>query len=161
MSRTGFIGLNGLSESIITAIFRTVPEMQVFLYPFDCDRVQKLATAYPCWTLDDCQSVSDESEIIILSTPLIDLDSIAKSMKLRNTHTVVSLIPDASVQQLRLFFPHADCVRMTMISHGKNIKPMMILTGNNQKLEHFLCQAEFLFTAISENQFNLILTLTG
>ncbi|MER5029633.1 hypothetical protein [Pantoea anthophila] len=110
MRRIGFIGLNALSESIIMAIFRAMPEMQVFLYPSDCSRVQKLTTAYPCWTLDDCKSLSEETEIIILSPSHCNLNSISQSLHLRSVHTVVSLIPEISVQQLRILFRHPDAV---------------------------------------------------
>ncbi|WP_312631093.1 hypothetical protein [Pantoea piersonii] len=161
MRRIGFIGLNALSESIIMAIFRAMPEMQVFLYPFGCSRVQKLATAYPCWTLDDCQSLSEEIEIIILSPSHCNLNSISQSLHLRSVHTVVSLIPDISVQQLRFFFRHPDCIRMSMITHSEKNKPIVALTEHNHHLEHFLWQTGFLPVATSENQFNFILRLAG
>lgn len=161
MCRIGFIGLNELSESIIMAIFRAMPETQVFLYPSDCRHVQKLATAYPCWTLDDCQSLSEEAEIIILSPSRYNLNSLSQSLHLRSVHTVVSLIPDISVQQLRLFFRHPDCVRMLMITQSEKNKTMVVLTEHNYYLEHFFGQAGFLPVAISEKQFNFIRRLAG
>ena len=157
MNRLGFIGIDELSEGIIMAICRTAPEMQVFLYPSVCSHVQKLARVYPCWTLDDCLAVSEESEIIFLSKTLTDLVDVSKSLNLNSMHTVVSLNPALSVQQLRFVFPHSDCVRMTMINHEDGNKPVAVFTDNNQRLEHFLCKAGLPFIALSENQFNFII----
>jgi len=159
MRRIGFIGLNALSESIIMAIFRTMPEMQVFLYPSGCSRVQKLATAFPCWTLDDCQSLSEETEIIILSPSHCNLNSISQSLRLRSVHTVISLIPEISVQQLRFLFRHPDCVRMAMLIQAINNKPIVALTDHDHRLEHFLRQTGFLTVTTNETEFNFMLRL--
>ncbi|MDH2067142.1 NADP oxidoreductase [Pantoea sp. GD03673] len=160
MRRIGFIGLNALSESIVMAIFRAMPETQVFLYPSDCSRVQKLATAYPCWTLDDSQSVSDEAEIIILSPCRYDLSLISQSLYLRSVHTLVSLIPEISVQQLRILFRHPDCVRMAMLIQAENINPVVVLTDHAHHLEHLLWQTGLLTVTTSESQFDFMLRLT-
>ncbi|WP_105635271.1 hypothetical protein [Cronobacter dublinensis] len=154
MKRIGFLGLNKLSESIVKAIYRTVPETQVFLYPSDCSNVQKLAKAYPCWTLNDCQSVSEESEIIIFSTPLCDLKAFSEKLKFCNVRTLVSLSPEVSIKQLRLLFPYSDCVRMAIISREENDSPIAVLTGNNPEVERFLCQIEFGYIIKDENDIN-------
>lgn len=159
MSRVGFIGLDELSEGIIRAIFSTVTETQVFLNPSDCSHVQKVARVYPCWTLDDFHSVSEESEIIFLSTAFNNLTQVSESLNLLSIHTVVSLNPNLSVQQLRLLFPRSDCVRMTMIALGDSSKTVTVFTDNNQRLQQFLCEAGLPFIAVSENHFNLILML--
>lgn len=153
MSRLGFLGLNEMSESMIRAIYRTVTEVQIFLYPSDSSHIQKLARVYPCWTLNDCQSVSDESEIIFISLTLIDLTDVSKSLNLHSTHTVVSLNPDISVQQLRLFFPRKDCIRM-IIEQEENSKPVVVISGRSKRLEHLLYEAGFLYRT-SEIQSNL------
>lgn len=159
MNRIGFIGLDELSEGIIRAIFSTVTEMQVFLYPSDCSHVQKVARVYPCWTLDDCKSVSEESELVFLSTACNNLTQISENLHFNDNHTVVSLNPNLSVQQLRLLFPRSDCVRMTMIALEDSSKTVTVFTDNNQQLQQFLCEAGLQFIAVSENHFNLILML--
>lgn len=160
MCRIGFIGLNSLSESIIMAIFRAMPETQVFLYPSDCSRVQKLATAFSCWSLDDYQSVSEEAEIIILSPCRCDLSLIFQSLHLTSFHTVISLIPEISVQHLRLFLRHPDCVRMAMMTQVENIKPRLVLTDHKHHLDDFLWRAGFLTVTTSEVQLDFMLQLT-
>lgn len=159
MSRVGFIGLDEMSEGIIMAIFSTVTDTQVFLYPSSCSLVQKVARVYPCWTLDDFQSVSEESEIIFLSTAFNDLTHVSQSLNLHGIHTVVSLNPNLSVQQLRLLFPRSNCVRMTTIALEDSSKTVTVYTDNNQRLQQFLCKAGLPFIAVSENQFNIILML--
>lgn len=159
MSRVGFIGLDVMSEGIIMAIYSTVTDTQVFLYPSDCSLVQKVARVYPCWTLDDFQSVSEEAEIIFLSTAFNDLTQVSQSLNLHGIHTVVSLNLSLSVQQLRLLFPRSNCVRMTMIALEDSSKTVTIFTDNNQRLQQFLCKAGLPFIAVSENQFNFILML--
>lgn len=159
MSRVGFIGLDELSEGLIMAIYSALTETQVFLYPSDCSHVQKLARVYPCWTLNDFQSVSEESDIIFLSTAFNNLTQVSESLNLHSIHTVVSLNPNLSIQQLRLLFPRSDCVRMTMIALEDSSKTVTVFTDNNQQLQQFLCEAGLPFIAVSENHFNFILTL--
>lgn len=137
-----------------------MPETQVFLYPSDCSHVQNLATAYPCWILDDCQSVSDEAEVIILSPCRYDLSLISQSLCLRSVHTLVSLIPEISVQQLRILFRHPDCVRMAMLIQAENINPVAVLTDHAHHLEHFLWQSGLLTVTTRESQFDFMLGLT-
>lgn len=136
MNRIGFLGLNEISESIVKEIYRNAPDTQVFIYPANCSRVQKLATEYPCWTLDDSQSVIEEAEIVILSEFHSELNIIYESLKLHSMHTLVSLVLDISINDLRVFFRHSDCVRMQIVNHEDNLKFIVIITDTNKKFQH-------------------------
>ncbi|WP_413722571.1 NAD(P)-binding domain-containing protein [Sodalis sp. RH23] len=137
MSRIGILGVDALSEKIITALFLAVPDLQVFLSPGNGERAQRLARAFPCWTLDDHQAVTDEVEIIILSVAPHALADMAKQLKMRSTQTLISLVPDVSCQTLRILFRHSDCVRIKL-AYGLDIdKPIVLLTNASEKTQRF------------------------
>lgn len=157
MNRIGFIGLNAFSESIITAIYRSLPETQVFLYPSGCSHVQKMAKDYPCRTLDDCESVANEAEIVFLSMPVCQMEASSDWKKPRNVYVMASLVPDLSLQQLRLNFHYETCIRVAIINCEENTKPIAILTGSSQHLQRFFEQAGFYVMSAEEHQFNFII----
>ncbi|CAI0788547.1 TPA: NAD(P)-binding domain-containing protein [Serratia fonticola] len=67
MKRIGILGVDAVNEELIRGLFQAAPDALVFLWPGNSERAQKLAREFPCWTMDNQQSVIDEADIIIIS----------------------------------------------------------------------------------------------
>ncbi len=67
MKRIGILGVDAVNEELIRGLFQAAPGALVFLWPGNSERAQKLAREFPCWTMDNQQSVIDEADIIIIS----------------------------------------------------------------------------------------------
>jgi len=67
MQRIGILGIDAVTEELIRGLFQAVPDVQVFIWPGNSERAQKLAQEFPCWTMGNQQSVIDEADVIIIS----------------------------------------------------------------------------------------------
>ena len=93
MKRIGILGVDALTEKLIRGFFQAAPDAQVFLFPANSERAQRLAREFPCWTQDNHQAVIDEVDVIIISVAPDTLNELSGSVQLRNSQTLISLVP--------------------------------------------------------------------
>ena len=91
MTRIGILGLDELIETFLVELFRLDPCAHVFLSDGDSERANLLAIKFPCWVQDDCQSVVDEADILIISPHKISSDNVQEKINYRQTQLVLLL----------------------------------------------------------------------
>ncbi len=91
MTRIGILGLDELTETFLVELFRLDPCAHVFLSNGDSEWANLLAIKLPCWVQDDCQSVVDEADILIISPHKISSDNVQEKINYRQTQLVLSL----------------------------------------------------------------------
>ncbi|MDP9770682.1 hypothetical protein FJP64_21875 [Kosakonia cowanii] len=91
MTRIGILELNEPTEAFLSALFSIAPDAQVFLTHTDAEQANFLARKFPCWILNDTQSVVDESDIILTTLSRNSTDNIGSDIKYRATQLVLLL----------------------------------------------------------------------
>lgn len=135
MKKIGILGVDALTEELIRGVFQAVPDAQVFLSPGNSERAQRLAREFPCWTQDNDQAVIDEVGIIIISVDPDTLNELSNSLQLRNSQTLISLVPGIQCQTLRVMFQHSDCVRLQLAYRDGINKSAVLLTSMNEEIQ--------------------------
>ena len=154
MKRIGILGVDALTEKLIRGFFQAAPDAQVFLFPANSERAQRLAREFPCWTQDNHQAVIDEADVIIISVNPDTLNELARGVRLRDSHTLISLVPGIQSRTLREIFQPANCVRLRLAySDGIN-QSAVILTAADEEIQRLFASLGPLLVAADESDFD-------
>lgn len=154
MKRIGVLGVDALSEKLIAGFFQAETGAQVFLSSANSERAQRLARKFPCWTLDNHQAVIDEADVIIISVNPDTLNELARGVRLRDSHTLISLVPGIQSRTLREIFQPANCVRLRLAySDGIN-QSAVILTAADEEIQRLFASLGPLLVAADESDFD-------
>ncbi|MFZ4257154.1 NAD(P)-binding domain-containing protein [Raoultella terrigena] len=154
MKRIGILGVDALTEKLIRGFFQAAPDAQVFLFPANSERAQRLAREFPCWTQDNHQAAIDEVDVIIISVAPDTLNELSGSVQLRNSQTLISLVPGIQSRALRVMFQHSDCVRLQMAYSDEINKSAVILTSTNEEIQRLFSPFGPLLVVAEESDFD-------
>lgn len=154
MKRIGILGVDALTEKLIAGFFHAIPDAQVFLSPANSERAQRLAREFPCWTLDNHQAVIDEVDVIIISVAPDNLNELARGVQLRNSQTLISLVPGIQSRTLRVMFQHSDCIRLQLAYSDVINKFAVILTSANEDIQSLFSPFGPLLVLAEESDFD-------
>ncbi|MCU6668227.1 NADP oxidoreductase [Enterobacteriaceae bacterium H4N4] len=156
MGRIGFIGADAHTESLIRSLFKAVPDAQIFLSPGSSESAQRMATQYPCWTLDSHQAVVDEADIIFVVTDRKGLHEISLGSVLGSGQTLISLIPGVQLRELQQIFNHAKVVRALLVNIHDSNKPLAFMTDSDDEIQQLFSVFSKVSMQMRESDFNLV-----
>ena len=103
---------------------------------------------------DNHQAVIDEADVIIISVNPDTLNELARGVRLRDSHTLISLVPGIQSRTLREIFQPANCVRLRLAySDGIN-QSAVILTAADEEIQRLFASLGPLLVAADESDFD-------
>lgn len=91
MTRIGIVGINDLTETFLSELFRLDPHTYVFLSSREHERANLLARKFPCWIQDDVQAVINEADSIIITTGTSSAENPQERLEYRKSQLVLLL----------------------------------------------------------------------
>ncbi|PWW10656.1 hypothetical protein [Mangrovibacter plantisponsor] len=144
MTRIGILGINNLTESFLVELFRLDPCAHVFLSAGDSEQVSQLARKFPCWVQDNCQSVVDEADTLIISLQKISSDNIQENIKYRQTQLVLLLDTTPSFNKENIPSKAESFIQQHVVLH--NVSPCFHLTS--EQIDNYLFVLRVQLTSI-------------
>ncbi|NTZ51537.1 hypothetical protein [Citrobacter gillenii] len=138
MTRIGILGVDDLTETFLVdflvELFRLDPCAHVFLSAGDFERANLLAIKFPCWVQDNCQSVVDEADTLIIFPQKISSDNVQEKTTYRQTQLVILLDTMPSFNKENIPPKAESFINRHVVLH--NLSPCFHLTS--EQIEHYL-----------------------